>query len=286
MPLYGDLVNALCYTAFFPVYAWLWYKEPCIGGRNVASAFAWTALSSWLSYLSGNPLISTLACIGNSATIASMNLYRWPHADEVVVVPQFLWSLLIVSGNLSLTFGYKAAMGMIAFATALLVVIFSPLLQIGDSLPLLLGATAVHILFHYYTTLAGKSGSIISAHGASMVLAGTFAYHMSSELITIISSPGYAKEGGYSILKAAFFAVVGLAAAGAFRKEINIKETLEVLVEERAKEIMKQADRLRVVEHALQASETAIAITDSKQRILWANSALERLTQMHNDELQ
>lgn len=249
-------------------------------------AFVLTAIFSWISCWTDNPTMSTFACIGNSATIACMNLYRWPHADEVVVVPQFFWSLLIISGNFDLSFAYKSGMGMIALFTTLIVAIFDPILEVNTTLPLLLGATAVHIIFNYYTTQVDKTKGVINAHGASMILAGTFAYHMSSELIDMISSPGYAREGGYSILKAAFFALVGLAAAGAFRQEIDMKETLEILVEARAKEIMLQADRLRVVEHALQASETAIAITDSEQKVMWSNSALERLTHIDAKAIQ
>jgi hypothetical protein len=75
-----------------------------------------------------------------------MNFYRWPFTDEVVVLPPFLWSLLIITENVSLSFANKAGMACVAFGTALVVSTFSPFLQLTDVLPLLLGATSVHIL--------------------------------------------------------------------------------------------------------------------------------------------
>lgn len=282
--MYGDLVNGMCYTAFLPVYLWLWIKDPSPGARNIVIAFAWTTICCWFSFLKGNAFASLLACVGMTLSIAGMNLYRWPHADEVVVFPQFLWSLLIISGNLSLTFTQKTAMTLIALVNALAVAFYSPLLEVTDALPLLLGATSVHLLFHYLGAKSGKS-KVIRAHSASLILAGTFAYHMSAEMMTIVSSPGYAAEGGYSILKAGFFASVGLVAALAFRREIYDNDALERLLKERAKEISKQAEKLRVVGLALEASETAIAITDSNQQIIWSNPALARLTGMQQSQL-
>jgi two-component system, sensor histidine kinase len=284
--MYGDFVNALCYSLFTPFYLYLWIKEPSISGRNVTLSFTFTAIFSWLScWRATTPVMSLIACVGNSATIASMNLYHWPHPDEIVAIPQFLWSLLIISGNTGLSFSYKAGMAMIALTTAITVLVIDEAGELKESVPILLGATSVHLLFHFYTSRAANTRGLVTAHGASLILAGTFAYHMSSELIGMLASPGYAKEGGYSILKGAFFALVGLAAAGAFRQEIDMKETLEALVKERSKEILEQAERLRIVELALQASETSIAITNSKYEILWSNPALQRLTKKKEKEL-
>lgn len=287
MRMYGDLVNGMCYSAFLPVYLYLWINETDStkweGAKHINFAFAWTAVFCWYSYLFVDPLASTLAFLGMSTSIAGMDLYQWPHFGEVVVVPQFLWSLLIIGANTPLLLAYKCGLAIIALATAVAVAVQSPLLSVTDTLPLLLVATGVHVVFHYYTStnwFDEENKSFISAHAASLILAGSFVYHVSSEIVTMYRSPGYASEGGYSILRAGFFSAVGLAAAGSFRREIDIKEALEVLVEVRAKEINKQAEQLRVVEHALQASETAIAITDSDQHIIWSNAALERLTNM------
>jgi PAS domain S-box-containing protein len=116
------------------------------------------------------------------------------------------------------------------------------------------------------------------AHVASLVLLGTFTYHMASEMVAMVTQPGYAVTGGYMIIRAGFFGAVGLIAAGAFRQEIDAKAVLEELVEERTAQIVQQADELRMVGLALKASETAIAITDQQRNIIWLNPALRRLT--------
>jgi signal transduction histidine kinase/ActR/RegA family two-component response regulator len=285
MRMYGDLVNGLCYAAILPVYmGMLWASDPVPGSRNIVIAFAITTSCCWFSYLKHNAIASALAYLGMSAGIVGMNLYRWPFKDEVVVVPQFLWSLLIISGNVQLSFAYKAGMACVAFMTALMVAIYSPLLQVTDVLPLLLGASSVHILFHYFYSCQPEP-RILRAHAASLILAGTFAVHTSSEIVTMMTSPGYATQGGYSILKAGFFASVGLVAAGAFHREIDMNEALEILVRERAKKISKQAERLLLVGLALEASETAIAITDPFQKVVWSNVALSKLTGMSESEM-
>lgn len=287
MAMRGDLVNGLCYAVFTPIYLYMWLRDPLPGVGNIVLAFAWTAVFSWVSYLKESSVASVLACLGMSASIAGMNLYQWPHLDEVLVLPQFLWSLLIISGNNELSSAVKIAMALVALATALVVALYSPLVNLSDALPVLLGATAVFIFFHYYAKIqTGSKKELISAHGASIILAGTFAYHTSYEILGMLSEPGYATTGGYSILKAGFFASIGLAAAGAFRREIVVKESLEVLVELRARELVKQAEKLRMVGLALEESETAIAITDSEKRIVWFNPALKRLVDWKEEDIQ
>jgi signal transduction histidine kinase/ActR/RegA family two-component response regulator len=285
MSMYGDLVNGLSCAVVLPVYMGMWASDPAPGSRNIVIAVAITTSCCWFSYLKQNAVASALACLGMHACIAGMNLYRWPHTtDETVVLPQFLWSLLIISGNLNLSFAYKSGMACVAFATALIVAIYSPLLQVNDVLPLLLGATSAHILFHYFYSCQPEP-RMLRAHAASLILAGTFAYHTSSEIGTMMTSPEYAKQGGYSVLKAGFFASVGLVAAGAFHREIDMNEALEILVQERAKEISKQSERLLLVGLALEASETAIAITDPFQKVVWSNVALSKLTGMSESKL-
>jgi signal transduction histidine kinase len=288
---YGDLINGICYTAFLPVYFYLWLQEKDLGRRSAASsvvaAFAWTAAFSWLSYFLKKPNLSVMALMGMSSSIYYMNIHQWPHADELVVLPQFLWSLLILSANRPLTFPFQFALAMVALLTAVYVAAKESSQAVLDTLPVLGGATSMHIWFHYYATyLRKKSHGFVSAHVASLVLAGSFAYHASSEIVTMYRSPGYGSQGGYSILRAGFFALVGLAAAGSFQLEMDSKEALERLVDERARELTKQAAHLRVLEHALQASETAIAIVDVSQKVLWSNSSLQELVAVSPVKLQ
>ena len=281
--MYGDLVNAVCYTAFFPVYVYLLSTDPTPEARSVVMAFAWTMVFSWFSYLQERQFTSVLACLGMNASIAGMNIYGWPHAGQIVVQPQFLWCLLITSGNTKLPMSVKIEMALFALAVALTVCKFSPLVNLTDELPLLLSSTVMHSGFHYF--LARDPSSAFSARTSSVLLAGSFAYHISTELIRISTVPGYASEGGYSILRVGLFALIGLNAAGAFKKESDLNEELEEIVRERTYEVLKQAEELFVVDHALQASETSIAITGADQRIVWSNAALTRLTGLKKSQL-
>ena len=219
--------------------------------------------------------MSLVACTSMAASIVCMNLYQWPIAGEVVVFPQFLWMLLIISGNVSLAFRQKLLMGTIALATAVTVASLSPLVELMDNFPLLLCASAVFALFHYYSEK--YEGHTDSAKTASIVLAGALVYHFTSQLAKMRTISGYTVEGGYSILQAGFFASVGLAAAGAFQKQIYVTNELEEIVAERTKEIAKQAKELHMVGLAVEASETAIAIVDSNQLVEWCNVAFDRL---------
>jgi hypothetical protein len=64
-----------------------------------------------------------------------------------------------------------------------------------------------------------------------------------------------------------------------------MNEAFEILVQELAKEISKQAERLLLVGLAHEASETAFAITDPFHKVVWSNAALSKLTGMSESEL-
>ncbi|GKY96479.1 hypothetical protein MPSEU_000607300 [Mayamaea pseudoterrestris] len=277
---HGDLVNALCYSIFVPVYGYLGWVQPGPGCLWINLWFNVCAICCWVSYFTGSAFASLLACLTMAISIICMNLYQWPISDEVVVFPQFLWMLLITSGNITLSFRHKLIMGAIALMTTVIVATLSPLVEWTENMPLLLCASAVFTLFHYYAEQHEDKSP--SAKTASIVLAGALAYHFSAQLAKMRTTEGYTVEGGYSILQAGFFASVGLAAAGAFQKQIFVTDELEVIVAERTKEIAKQAKELHTVGLAVQASETAVAIATSDQRIEWCNAALERLFPQQN----
>lgn len=82
--MYGDLMNGLCFTAFLPVYVFLWrtrFAEE-VGPRNICIAFFWTTVFSWISYLKVSSVASALALISMEFAIAGMNIYEWPHVGE------------------------------------------------------------------------------------------------------------------------------------------------------------------------------------------------------------
>jgi signal transduction histidine kinase len=101
----------------------------------------------------------------------------------------------------------------------------------------------------------------------------------------ILTVPGSGKEGCVALIKEAFFVSLGMAATGVLQQEIVAKESLEVLVVERTAEIQAQAQELHLVGLALQASETAIAVTDVRQTIIWQNPAMGRLCQTQRTAL-
>lgn len=148
---------------------------------------------------------------------------------------------------------------------------------------------ALHIVFH--VARAADKSEVFSLRNdtfrsifATCTLVIMFIYHIFNEVSSINSQPGYALTGGFSIIRAGFFASFGLLAADAFKNEADANELLERLVQERTKQIVQQARRLRMVEMALESSETAIAITDKDQRIVWCNPALLRLTNKNEKE--
>lgn len=276
--MYGDLINGICFTAFLPVYVYISQTQypQAVGPRNTCLAFFFTVIFCWLSVWTKNCLWSSLALVAMCASIACMNLYQWPHADEVIVVPQYTWCLLIIASNLSLTLPYRIWLAIMAASNALGIVV---VLQSFDKIPLLLAASAVYAmaLFYYYYHRHAQGGVLLSAHAASLVLAGSYAYYVSYEMLSMYTDQAYTTTGGYNILRIGFFAAAGLAASGSFQKEIEFKQALEIQVAQKTSEIRAHAKKLRKVERALQASETAIAITGKEHEIEWSNAAFQRL---------
>ena len=77
-------------------------------------------------------------------------------------------------------------------------------------------------------------------------------------------------------------ASIGIVATGTFQEEIRHKERLEVAIHKRTNELKVQNEKLDMVNMALQATETAIAITEEKGRIIWFNSAFETMNNNQN----
>jgi signal transduction histidine kinase/PAS domain-containing protein len=274
MGMHGDLVNGLCYTVILPAYLYLWWSHPEEDGATLISfLFVVVSACSWISYCHDHQVASEIANYGMAASIAAMNLYQWPHKGQIVIYPQYIWSLGIVSFNSTLSFPRKMRITGCALTLALWVSYRSPFIKLGDALPLLLGTTAVFVLFHYL----GGDLSTLSARWATMLLAGAFSYEMTLELGRMLRHDAHVLDFGYTVLKSGLFASLGLAAAGAFQQTSIKKDELEVLVVERTREIEAQAEELRTLDFALQASETAIAITDSFRTVVWCNPALEHL---------
>ena len=142
----------------------------------------------------------------------------------------------------------------------------------------------------YWNLLKTTNWNLLTVQGARWVLAGIYMYHTATDLLSIHNNNNNdnanvddnniraAQEKLIAITKAAFIACVGVGATGAFQNEIDLNERLEVLVQNRTKEIQEKNDKLHMVELALRASETAIAITDSNLRFIWLNAACEEIS--------
>lgn len=114
-------------------------------------------------------------------------------------------------------------------------------------------------------------------HMARGVLAFVFLTHVWNEIRQFDLEGKSLTDIGFVIGRVCFLAAVGLAALGVFHRNVDDKDRLETLVQERTKQIHMQQDHLHMVGVALQASETAICITDTHQRIIWLNPALIQL---------
>lgn len=146
-----------------------------------------------------------------------------------------------------------------------------------DVLPLVGGPIVLSIIFLVLTNFGIRMDllSVWAVHGARLVLASIFIYETGCNVYNIKTDN--AMDQLVATVKAAVVACVGVVATGIFQKEIDLKEQLEVQVRKRTKQLQEKNAALHMVNLALQASETAIAITDSNCCIIWKNMAFEKI---------
>ena len=281
MGVQGDLVCAIVYLPIVAIHVWkaaaMLDDDPKrMLAFAVTSAFFCTAVVSFLAWWRNSLSLSNLALFLNVGALCLMNLSRWPFENECAIVPQLCGILIMRNVYFTISTQVKVVQTLFVFFAGFAVVSLSPLVELEDALPLLSLATVadLSILFLVHTSMEGIQPDRL----ARQILVFMLISDVLLEIRNALSMTNSAAEGSFAIAKAAFFAAVGLAAAGFFRREIDLKESMEVLVEERTKELQKQAQELQMVELALQSSETAIAITDSAMSVMWWNPALSRLS--------
>jgi len=291
--LYGDLISSLTMCVVFPAYVrQVVSMDQDDSKRTAAIIISCNSCNILILYtlatFRDSLLCSRLAfgfCVLGTALI---NLVEWPNAGECIITPMLVGSIFIgVLGNISLSFNEKNVRLLMLFLVGSYVSIMSPhSTYTEDALPILGGAILLAMMFLASISKIYQIGGIllrrmdlVAVHGARLVLAVIFFYHASKVLFFSIASQSSksAYEQVIDLLKGAIIAVVGVAATGSFTNEINHKEQLEVLVKKRTKQIQEQADKLHMVNMALQASETAVAITDSDQQVVWLNVTFEQL---------
>ena len=301
-PFYGDLVCAVAFTAVTPVdgskAVMTCREEDSEVCRIAILSVAFCALYgglNWVAYLKHSHAFSSAAFLAGLWLCAFNNVHGWPYPGECVITPQFQGVMVGTLVNGSLTFRNKLIRFGLMFAVASYVSIMSPYsVYKEDVLPLLGGPIALSILclsWNRFRVLETKNKNInwnaLTVKGARYLLAVIFAHHTAGELLSMTKGSTIvvqeivhhtAMDTLWTLAKASFVACVGVAATGTFQNEIDLNEKLEVLVRERTKEIREKNDKLHMVEMALRASETAIAITDSNGTIIWLNAACEEIT--------
>ena len=300
-PYWGDLVVAAAFTAVTPVDLWKAAKtcseegpETCRIAILSVTFCAMLGGLSWLAYLRHSYGLSFAAFLSGLLLCSFNNINEWPYPEECVITPQFQGLLAGGLANGELTVPNHVLRMVLLFGLASYVSIQSPYsIYQEDVLPLLGGPVVLSIAFLAVTRLdfdifAGRiNWNLWTVQGARCVLAGIFMYHTGRDLVAMTNEEIPSDEDGsihqaqdklMTIVKASIVAIVGLVATGTFQSEIDQNERLEIQVKKRTKEIQEKNDRLQMVELALRASETAIAITDSDRKIIWLNSACEGIT--------
>jgi PAS domain-containing protein len=146
--------------------------------------------------------------------------------------------------------------------------------------------TAIHIGVNYAlsrTTFAQKARKIPTRpkrvpysfdfqeraveYAAMFILISVFLYFVGYEVVVLVTQSGSAVAGAYRIARAGLFGAIGLIAGGAFRNDKDVG----------AKESARQAESLRMARLALDASDTAMTLTDPHRAILWCNPTFLQL---------
>ncbi len=270
--LYGDMVHFLAGIGVVPARCYDFYQLDLNDPDRMLCAFVLLALifgaiMALFAISFKNIWFSRLAMLGTlTLCVVSNVLVDWPHKGECTVTSLILGGMLFsVMANLSLRFEEKITRLLIFFLVGSFASIQNPYsVYIEDTLPLLGGATLMSICVLYIYHF----GVVSSSQYARLILGVLMVRHA---IISATSSDYTMNENIMSIVGGAVLASVGIAAAGIFEDETLHMERLEKLVQ-------KRTQKLHMVNLALQASETAIAITDNSGCIIWVNAAFERLS--------
>lgn len=308
---YGDLIIGLTFCVVTPLYGWkaIFVLDSTDPQKTVALIMVLSDLClcilSFASYLRHCEWYSRLAFVSGLWMASFTNWAQWPYVpfSGHYITTVFQGLLFAILGNSCLPVQDKLQRLLIVFVVGSIVAICNPHSHyLEDTFWSLGGSVLLTVILllawgQYFNNNRQQSVDWVLVKGARLVLAAIFLFHTANDLISISTNSSldpvhtykYAHAGNFAVVKAGCVAIVGLAATGAFGKQINIKEHLEVLVQQRTKEIQQQSDKLRektdklyMVNLALQASETAIAITDSDRFIIWSNAAFERICHNSN----
>lgn len=257
---------------------------PVILSHTVTVTCGFVSYFSTTTDATTSNLWSILTIVGDVATIILLNASNFLQYTDSAMVMELIWVYFMISANIDLSFDMKMGLGIFTFVAGSCATPLSLLpVPFWETTQTLALTTMLHTAVHYIVShgLMKKNAQQLewlTVHGARAVLVAVFAHHLWTEISIITQNPDvHVNAGTYQAIKACVLAVVGLAAVGTFSTNIDQNKMLQVLVEQRTREIRRQQDQLTTVGMALQASETAIAITDANHCVLWNNPALERI---------
>lgn len=268
--LYGDTVYVLTGLAIIPTSAWKLYQmEPDDPKRTIA-VYVYMAqvlgpLLCLLAVLLNNVWFSRLGMAGALTVATVMNLTEWPDSEECTITAMCQGGVLVsVLGNVSLSFSEKIVRLGILFVVSSAVSIHSPHSNyMEDTFPIM-GGTILVAIFGLYMYRFKVDRAFYTILGARLILAVMFVHHAANTMTK-------SKLSGYESIQGAAVTSIAIVAVDTYQNERIRKEGLEILVQ-------KRTQNLHMVNMALQASETAIAITDKMGCIVWLNAAFERLS--------
>mmetsp|Transcript_1259 Transcript_1259/g.3206 ORF Transcript_1259/g.3206 Transcript_1259/m.3206 type:complete len:949 (+) Transcript_1259:203-3049(+) len=272
-----------------------------------------SAVFQYLAWTYDSLLCSRIGFFGNCVAGSFMELKEWPMKGVCTITARFQGGVLVLClANITLSFKEKMIRLILIFVIGSYVSIQSPYsVYIEDTLPNLGGAIfAAMFLIHLFhngiimndnTAACERSeGEAIFrgsksiwrlhiqreefiVHSARLVLATIYANHAFRLFTNVfIYNTDDIMDQTIALTEATIIAGVGSVATGVFKKNIDQKEELEVLVRERTKVIRSKTKELRRINVAFEACETAIAITDSSRIVIWTNPAFEELTKRTN----
>ena len=223
--------------------------------------------------------VSRLIFLSCTFNISTMEIYDWPYTGESTITKMCQAGVFFgVMGNISLSLREKIIRLLGLFVVASFVGIYSPkTVYTEDTLPILGGTVllAILVLFRVHHFITRGIASVVLAKA---LLVAVYIHHTVNVLSAIDPEKGAtARENLEAMIKAAVIAGTGLIATGTFHDEIWHKKQLEVLVGERTDELLIQHEKLEMVNMALQATDTAITITDESGRITWVNASFEQM---------
>jgi len=271
--LYGDAMHMLSALAYVPLSGWRLYEMEPDDPKKTDAIYVYVAMffgpiMCMLALLLKNVWFSRLGMLGGVTLNTLMNLTEWPHPGECTITALSQGVVLLaVMANISLSFSEKCIRLSVLFITASYISIHSPYsVYLEDTFPIL-GCTILGAIFVLYIYHFGVDRTFTTIQGARLCLAAIFLYHAT---VRLTSQDKSAYDNITKFVNEALVASIGIVATGTFQNEILQKQRLEILVQ-------KRTQKLRMVNMALQASETAIAITDKWGSIVWLNVAFERL---------